>query len=57
MSLYYRDADVALVCFDLGSAKTFESVDYWIREIEKNCKEDKFVAMAGNKSDLEESKK
>ena len=57
MSLYYRDADVALVCFDLGSGKTFESVDYWVKEIDKNCKNERIVALAGNKSDLEESRK
>ena len=54
MSLYYRDADVALVCFDLSSAKTFESVDYWVKEIDKNCKSERIIAMAGNKSDMEE---
>ena len=57
MSLYYRDADVALVCFDLSSAKTFESVDYWIKEIDKNCKDSRIIAMAGNKSDIDESRK
>ena len=57
MSLYYRDADVALVCFDLGSGKTFESVDYWIKEIDKNCSEDRIIALAGNKSDLEDSRR
>ena len=57
MSLYYRDADVALVCFDLGSAKTFESVDYWIKEIDKNCSQDRVIALAGNKSDLDDARK
>ena len=60
MSLYYRGADAALICFDLTSGKTFESVEYWIGEMEKNCNNDQqnyVLAMAGNKSDIDESKK
>ena len=41
MSLYYRDADAALICFDLTSGKTFESVEYWVGEMEKNCNNDR----------------
>ena len=58
--MYYRDADAALICFDLGDAKTFKSVYYWIGEMEKNCNNDKenvVLALAGNKCDMEESKK
>ena len=60
MSLYYRDADAALICFDLSNAKTFESVEYWIGEMEKNCNNDRtnfVLAMAGNKCDIDEEKK
>ena len=60
MSLYYRDADAALICFDLSSAKTFESVEYWIGEMEKNCNNDRpnfVLAMTGNKCDIDETKK
>ena len=60
MSLYYRDADAALICFDLTSGKTFESVEYWVGEMEKNCnnsRENVVLAMAGNKCDIDEAKK
>ena len=60
MSLYYRDADAALICFDLTSEKTFESVEYWVGEMEKNCNNDSqnyVLAMAGNKCDVDEAKK
>jgi len=37
LSLYYKGADAALICFDMGDAKTFKSVHYWIGEMDKNC--------------------
>ena len=60
MSLYYRDADAALICFDLSNAKSFDSVAYWVGEMEKNCnngRQDFVLALAGNKCDIEDSKK
>ena len=60
MSMYYRDADAALICFDLASAKTFNSVQYWLLEIDKNCNRDLTslaIGLAGNKCDIEESEK
>lgn len=60
MSMYYRDADAALICFDLSSAKTFNSVQYWVQEIERNCNREissLVLGLAGNKCDLEESEK
>ena len=60
LSMYYRDADAALICFDVSSENTFKSVYYWVGEMEKNCNNDrsKFVlAMAGNKCDINDSKK
>ena len=58
LSMYYRDADAALICFDISSENTFKSVYYWVGEMEKNCNNDrsKFVlAMAGNKCDVDDS--
>ena len=60
LSMYYRGADAALICFDISDAKTFKSVYYWIGEMEKNCnheRENIVMAMAGNKCDVDESQK
>ena len=60
MRLYYRDAEAALICFDLGHAKSFDAVNYWVGEMEKNCNNERqnfVLAMAGNKCDIEDSKK
>ena len=58
--MYYRDADAALICFDLSNPKSFQSVYYWVDEMNNNCNNDrsKFqLGMIGNKCDLEESLK
>jgi len=58
--MYYKGADAALICFDIGDAKTFESVHYWITEMDKNCdyeREKIVMAMAGNKCDIDDSLK
>jgi len=34
MPLYYRDAEIALLVFDLTDAETFKGVDYWLGELE-----------------------
>ena len=60
LSMYYRDADAALICYDVGNEKTFQSVYYWIGEMEKNCNNERdgvVLAVAGNKCDLESEKK
>ena len=58
MSLYYKDADAALICFDLSNAKSFDSVRYWSAEMDKNCNKEAFtLAMAGNKCDIDDSEK
>mmetsp|Transcript_40636 Transcript_40636/g.61932 ORF Transcript_40636/g.61932 Transcript_40636/m.61932 type:complete len:111 (+) Transcript_40636:214-546(+) len=58
LKMYYKDADAALIVFDLSSTKTFSSVRYWVDEMESNCNNDRsnfVLAMAGNKCDIDES--
>ena len=60
VQMYYRDADAAIICFDVSNPKSFQSVFYWINEMNNNCNNDRsnfVLAMAGNKSDLDESQK
>src|SRR3990167_8961529 len=33
--MYYRDADVVLICYDIANSISFKSVDYWIKELNK----------------------
>ena len=60
LNMYYRDADAALICYDVANEQTFKSVFYWIGEMEKNCNNDRsnfVLAMAGNKCDLDDNLK
>jgi GTPase SAR1 family protein len=41
LPMYYRDADAALICFDLTNPKSFQSVYYWVEEMNKNCNNDR----------------
>ena len=56
ISLYYKDAVAAIICYDLSDEKSFNSVHYWINEMinNNNNESDNFImALAGNKSDLD----
>jgi len=59
-NLYFRDADAAIICYDIGEARSFDSVSYWAEQMEKNCNRGStnyVLALAGNKCDIEDSKK
>ncbi|ELP92136.1 hypothetical protein EIN_380930 [Entamoeba invadens IP1] len=49
---YYRNADVALVVFDLNNFLTFQKASYWLDEIRSEGYENT-VVIVGNKNDLE----
>ena len=51
--LYYRDADAALVVFDVTDAGTLDKARLWVRELRAMVEERIPIALAGNKSDLE----
>jgi GTPase SAR1 family protein len=55
VSLYYRDASAAIICYDITDDKSFTSVHFWINEMINNNDKDEFImALAGNKCDVDE---
>ena len=59
-SIYFRDADAVIICYDIGDTRSFDSVSYWADQMEKNCNRGSgnyVIAMAGNKCDIDDSKK
>ncbi|CAB4040820.1 Ras-related Rab-19 [Paramuricea clavata] len=57
-SQYYRNADAAIVVFDLTSKKSFEEVrDHWIHAFRRVVGSTAYVALVGNKSDLLEERR
>merc|ERR1711871_1415061 len=51
--LYYRNANAAILAFDITNKDSFGKVRYWIDELKANGPEDCMVVICGNKSDRE----
>lgn len=57
VSLYYRDAQAALICYDVTNGDSMDSVHYWIDQMKKNTNQDTFtMALVGNKIDALDEK-
>ena len=57
-NLYYRDALGAILVYDVSNEKSFESINYWVEELNQKCDSEKLVlALAGNKCDIDSNEK
>lgn len=54
--IYYRDADGALLVYDITDAESFNKVQKWVKELRKIVGNDICIAIAGNKVDLEKDR-
>ncbi|KAJ4805086.1 Ras-related protein Rab-21 [Rhynchospora pubera] len=55
--IYYRDADAALLVYDITSSEAFNRVTKWVKELQQMAPPDIIMTIAANKSDLLRSKK
>jgi len=56
--LYYRDADAAILVYDVKSLKSFDSLKFWMGELEDRVKNEGLVlGLAGNKCDCPDSER
>lgn len=51
--MYYRNANAALLVYDITQKATFNSVKTWVRELKRNVEEPLVLCVVGNKTDLE----
>lgn len=51
--IYYRDADGALLVYDITDLESFSKVRKWVRELRQIVGADICITIAGNKIDLE----
>ena len=52
-SLYYKDAVAAILVYDISNKESYDSLNFWIKELNQNVENDNFIiSVAGNKSDL-----
>ncbi|PRP76595.1 ras-related protein Rab-21-like [Planoprotostelium fungivorum] len=54
--IYYRDANGALLVYDITDNDSFVRVQNWVKELRKMLGGDIVLAIAGNKSDLERNR-
>uniref|UniRef100_A0A7S4P6E4 Uncharacterized protein n=1 Tax=Paramoeba aestuarina TaxID=180227 RepID=A0A7S4P6E4_9EUKA len=54
--MYYRDAKVAVIMFDITSLTSFEKAKFWVGELKGAGRKDVIIAFVGNKVDLEEQR-
>uniref|UniRef100_A0AAV1U059 Ras-related protein Rab-21 n=1 Tax=Peronospora matthiolae TaxID=2874970 RepID=A0AAV1U059_9STRA len=55
--IYYRDADGALLVYDITDVESFHKVRTWVRELRRIVGDDISICIAGNKSDLHRNRK
>jgi Ras-related protein Rab-6A len=51
-SMYYKDAEVAVLVYDITNSKSFEGIKFWLSEIKTNVGDSILIAIAANKSDM-----
>jgi len=56
--LYYRDANAAILVYDVTDMKSFKSLEDWVRELDSKVKQENLtLVMAGNKCDVDDSQR
>lgn len=54
--IYYRNADVAVVVFDMTNSLTYDNLDSWISSFIETAGTDSLIVIAANKCDLAEQR-
>ena len=54
--IYYRDADGALLVYDITDYESFQKVRKWVRELRQIVGQEISITIAGNKIDLEKNR-
>lgn len=55
-SIYYRNAQAALVVYDITQKASLDKAKYWIKELQRQANSDIVIALVGNKTDLEDKR-
>jgi Ras-related protein Rab-21 len=55
--IYYRDADGALLVYDITDEESFKKVKTWVKELRRIVGEEIDISIAGNKIDLQRNRK
>lgn len=55
-SNYYRNSHIIIVCFDVTDVQSFNDLEYWISDCQKNLTETVIMVICGTKIDLEKKR-
>ncbi|KAI9322274.1 P-loop containing nucleoside triphosphate hydrolase protein [Dichotomocladium elegans] len=50
--MYYRGAHAAILVYDITSEESFDDVNAWAEELQRNMTDDLVIYIVGNKVDL-----
>lgn len=50
--MYYRNANAALLVYDITNTTTFKAMKSWVKELQSNVNEPMVLSVVGNKTDL-----
>ncbi len=57
-NLYYRDAQVAILTYDITSESSFSGIEFWITELKYKVENDNMIlCLVGNKCDANENER
>ena len=57
ISSYYRGAQGIMLVYDITDLESFQNLNTWLIEIEKNASKNVYKILVGNKSDMENDRK
>ena len=49
---YYRDIQGAIIVYDINDKESFETVDFWYKDIQENAPKNILIMLIGNKTDI-----
>jgi GTPase SAR1 family protein len=52
-NIYYRNAQGALIVYDITDVDSFQRMNQWVKELRQQCGNSLPIIIVGNKSDLE----
>ena len=57
-TMYYKDANAAILVYDITLEKSFEEIkNYWANQVKESASNDIIIVVCGNKSDLVQEEK
>ncbi|KAL4482916.1 hypothetical protein ABPG74_018942 [Tetrahymena malaccensis] len=58
LKMYYQDANIVFLVFDVGARQTLERVEYWISELKEQVDDNNLkLILIGNKCDIDADKR